>query len=92
MENKPNWCEKWTSRIEIRSKGNKKQKSKKQKNSQYNIEMLYKARNSVIEFFHDYSSMVSEAKLKATKRTRLKILFPKQMLQRLPIALRKKAI
>ena len=49
--------------------------------------MLYKARNSVIGFFDDYSSMVSEAKLKATKGTGLKILTPKQMLQRLPIAL-----
>ena len=34
-----------------------------------------------------YSSMVSEAKLEATKGTGLKILTPKQMLQRLPIAL-----
>ena len=49
--------------------------------------MLYKARNSVIEFFDDYSSMVSEAKPKAIKETGLKILTPKQMLQRLPIAL-----
>ena len=48
--------------------------------------MLYKARNSVIDFFHDYSSVVSEAKLKATKETGRKILTPKQMLQRLPIA------
>ena len=31
--------------------------------------------------------MVSEAKIKATKETGLKILTPKQMLQRLPIAL-----
>ena len=31
--------------------------------------------------------MVSEAELKATKETRLKILTPKQTLQRLPIAL-----
>ena len=31
--------------------------------------------------------MVSEAKLKATKATGLKILTPKQMLRRLPIAL-----
>ena len=29
--------------------------------------MLYKARKKVIEFFDDYSSIVSEAKLKATK-------------------------
>ena len=49
--------------------------------------MLYKARNNVIKFFDDYSSMVSEAKPKTTNGTRLKILTPKQMLQRLPIAL-----
>ena len=49
--------------------------------------MLYKARNKVIKFFDDYSSMVSETKLKATKGTGLKILTTKQMLQRLPIAL-----
>ena len=53
----------------------------------YNIEMLYKAMNEAIKFYDDYSSMMSEAKLKATKGTGLKILTPKQMLQRLPIAL-----
>ena len=49
--------------------------------------MLYKARNETIKFYYDYSSMISGAKLKATKGTGLKILTPKQMLQRLPIAL-----
>ena len=49
--------------------------------------MLYKARNEVIQFYDDYSSMVSEAKNKATKGTGLEILTPKQMLQRLLIAL-----
>ena len=53
----------------------------------YNIEMLYKARNEAIKFYDDYSSMMFEAKLKATKGTGLKILITKQMLQRLPIAL-----
>ena len=48
--------------------------------------MLYKTRNSVIESFDDYYSMVSEAKPKATKRTGLKVLTPIQMLRRLPIA------
>ena len=48
--------------------------------------MLYKARKSVIELFNDYSSIVSEANLKATKWTELEILTPKQMLQRLSIA------
>ena len=43
----------------------------------YNTEMLYKERSIVIEFFGDYSSMVTEAKLKATKRIELKILTSK---------------
>ena len=53
--------------------------------------MLYKARNEAIKFYDDYSLMMSEAKTKAkqneTKATGLKILTPKQMIQRLPIAL-----
>ena len=53
----------------------------------YNIEVLYKARNEAIKFYDDYSSMMSEAKCRATKGTGLKILSPKQLLQRLPIAL-----
>ena len=48
---------------------------------------MIKPRKSVIKLFDDYSSMVSEAELKATKETGLKILTPKQTLQRLPIAL-----
>ena len=39
--------------------------------------MLYKARNEAIKFYDDYSSMVSEAKIKVTKGTGLKILTPK---------------
>ena len=53
----------------------------------YNIDMFYKARNEAIKFFDEYSSMVSEAKRKATKGTGLRILTPKQMLHRLPRAL-----
>ena len=45
--------------------------------------MLYKARNEAIIFYDDYSLMLSEAKNKVTKGTGLKILTPKQMLQRL---------
>ena len=62
-------------------------KSKEQKNTLYNIEMLYKARNEAIKFYDDYSLIMSEAKIKAVKGEGLKILTPKQMLQRLPIAL-----
>ena len=39
--------------------------------------MLYKARKEAINFFDDYSSVISEAKNKATKGTGLKILTPK---------------
>ena len=49
--------------------------------------MLCKARNKVIKFYDDYSSMVTEAKNRITKGTRLKILTSKKILQRLPIAL-----
>ena len=57
------------------------------KSAIYNIKMLYRARSTVIKFFDDYSLMVSEVKLKATKGTGLKILTQKQLFQRLPIAL-----
>ena len=49
--------------------------------------MLYKARNNVKKFCDNYSSMASEARRKATKGTGLKILTPKQMLQKVLIAL-----
>ena len=53
----------------------------------HNIEKLYKARNEAIKFYDDYSLIMSEAKTRATKGEGLKKLTPKQMLQRLPIAL-----
>ena len=71
---------------EIKNQKSQK-KSKEQKNILYNIEMLYKARNEAINFYDDYSIIMFEAKVKATKGTRFKILSPKQMLQRLPVAL-----
>ena len=51
--------------------------------------MLYKARNDASKFYDDYSLMMFETKTKGreTKGTELKILRPRQMLQRLPIAL-----
>ena len=58
-----------------------------QKNTLHNIEMLYKARNTGIKFYDDYSSIMSDSKYSATKGTGLKKLTPKQMLQRLPIPL-----
>ena len=49
--------------------------------------MLYRERNQAIKFYDDHSSMMSDAKYRATKGKGLEILTPKQMLQRLPIAL-----
>ena len=49
--------------------------------------MIYKVRNKAIKFYDDYSLMAFEAKNKAKNEDKgLKILTPKQMLQRLPIA------
>ena len=72
--------EKFKSYLGEIKKGSKKHKSKVQKNTLYNIEMLYKARNEAIKFYDDYSSMMSAAKYRATKGTGLKILTLKQML------------
>ena len=63
---------------------NTRHRSKEQKNTFYNIEMLYKARNEAIKFYDYYYLTMSEAKNKATKGTGLT---PIQMFQRLPIAL-----
>ena len=79
--------EKFKSYLREIKKGNNKRKSKEQKSALYNIETLYKARNQAIKFYDDYSLIISEAKIKATKGKCLKILTPKQMLQRLPIPL-----
>ena len=68
-------------------KGNDKRKLKEQKNALYNFETLYKARNEAIKFYDTYSLIMSVAKIKATKGKGRKILTPKQMFQRLPIAL-----
>ena len=56
-----------------------------------NLENFYLSREEVINFFRYYIEMLSDAKYNAkqneTKGKGLKILTPKQMLQRLPIAL-----
>ena len=54
-----------------------------------NIENIYNARKAAIDFFDEYTSRASEARRQAKKGTGLKVLAPKQTLQRLPIALAK---
>ena len=49
--------------------------------------MLYESRSAAIKLFNEYSLIASEDKYKAKQGKGLKILSPKQMLQRMPIAL-----
>ena len=69
-------------------KGNKTQEQKK---TLSNLNIFFNGRSEAVKFYEDYSSMILEAKKKAaeeqTEETALKILSPKQMLQRLPIVL-----
>ena len=54
-----------------------------------NTKTIYESREKFIKLFNDYSKIVSEAKYKTIYGEGLKILTPKQMLQRLPIAIAK---
>ena len=49
--------------------------------------MLYESREAVLKLFEDYSLIVSEAKYRTKPGEGHKILTPKLMLQRLPIAM-----
>ena len=64
-----------------------RKKSINQKNTIKNITNFFDLRKKTIDFFRDYSFLLSEAKCKAKYGKELKILTPKQMLQRLPAAL-----
>ena len=71
--------------------GNPKHKSEMQLYTIKNVKNLYDSRQKIIDLFNNYSKIKSEfiysSKQNETKGKRLKILTPKQMLQRLPIAL-----
>ena len=64
-------------------RGNWKNKSEKQISAIENIKNLHKSREKVIKLFNDYSKIASKAKYKSIYGERLRILTPKQMLQRL---------
>ena len=68
-------------------KGNPNYKSEDQRSTITNIYKLYNGQEKVLYFYNDYTRVVSEAKYKSIDGGELKILTPKQMLQRLPIAL-----
>ena len=71
--------------------GNPDHKSDKQLYTIKNVKNLYDSRQKIIDLFNNYSKIRSEAlynsKQNKTEGKELKILTPKQMLQRLPIAL-----
>ena len=66
-------------------------KTLKQEKTINNLERFYISTAEVINFFKDFTEMLSNARYKSkqkkTEGKRLKILTPKQMLQRFPIAL-----
>ena len=68
-------------------------KTTEQKGVINNLKTFYNSREEIINVFRDYIEMLSDANYDAkqnkTEGTRLKVLTPKQMLQRLSIALSK---
>ena len=68
-------------------KGNPKSKSEDQISVIKNVQNIFDLTEKIINFFRDYSILLSKAKYKAKHEKGLIILSPKQMVQRLPIAL-----
>ena len=62
-------------------------KSVDQRNIIRNVTIFFDLREKIIDFFKDYSLLLSEAKYKTKYGERLKMLTPKKMRQRLSIAL-----
>ena len=69
---------------EIKAAG---KQSTDQKNTINNITNFFDLREKIIDFFKDYSFFLSEVSTKQNMEKELKILTPKQMCQRLLIAL-----
>ena len=66
--------------------GNPQTKSKDQLYTMKNIKNFYNSKENVVKLYNNYAKIISEAMYKSKHGTGLKILTPKQMLQRLPIA------
>ena len=67
--------------------GNPKNRSEEQNNVINNVTNLYESREKVIQMFNNYAKDMSRNIYESKQGTGLKILTPKQMLLRLPIAL-----
>ena len=69
------------------NQGPKYNKSPEQLNRIKNIKNIYESRKEVVKMFNNYAKNVSRNIYESTQGKELKILTPKQMLQRLPIDL-----
>ena len=69
------------------SMGNPRNKSAEQKKTINNIKNPYNSREKVVQMFNEYAKNMSKNIYKSKQGKGLKILTPKQMLKRLPIAL-----
>ena len=67
--------------------GNPENRSREQKNTINNIDILCKSRERVAKIFNDYAKNMSKNIYESKQGEGLKILATEQMLQRLPIAL-----
>ena len=73
-------------KLNEKNTGNLKHKSKDELDTIEKIKNLYNSRDKFVKLYNDYAKIMSEAVYKTKQGTRLKILTPKQMRQRLPIA------
>ena len=67
--------------------GDRKNKSPEQTKTINNIDNLYNSREELVQMLNNYAKNISKNIYESKQGTGLKILTPKQMLQRLPIAL-----
>ena len=72
--------------------GDPRNKKPEQTKTINNIKNLYDSREIVVQMFNDYAKNMSKNIYESKKGKGLKILFPKQMLQRLLIALAQIAV
>ena len=79
--------QKFKSSLSEITSGNFKYRKKYQSDAIENIRNIYNSRQKVINLFNDFAKIRSEAMCKAKYETGLKIFTPKQMFQRLAIAL-----
>ena len=69
------------------NQGPRNYKSFEQLSTIENVKKLYESREKVVKMFNDYTKNMSRNIYELKQEKGLKILTPKQMLQRLPIAL-----